>query len=93
MIKKLVAVENPHSGDISGWGTVREKWGDDLGYHVARITANCDHPEQYARLFAAAPDLLEACQYFLTGCRVTHGPNLQESYERIEAAVKKATEG
>jgi hypothetical protein len=60
-----------------------------------QVVAQCDKlPEMKAnaRLIAAAPELLDACEFLIDGVRGTqHGISLQEgSLKKMQFAIKKA---
>ena len=70
----------------------------DLAYALVPHAGQADISEKYARLIAAAPDLLSACQEAFESCRpyiedaVSPHPELQKQYDMLKAAIAKATE-
>jgi hypothetical protein len=87
-----------------GWDDDSERWvvvaDGPRQYHVATIENGqpgdtCETEGHTARLFAAAPDLLAACQAFIelaNDCDMRPEDETHELYGVIRRAISKATE-
>lgn len=95
---ELHAVFNGHFWDVS---VGPSKFSQSVGqcHRNSALGYGLDGAERYARLFAAAPDLLEALPnltsviaWLRNGCEVKHAITELEIYQhRINAAMTRAT--
>lgn len=93
-MKTLYVHVEKNVGGVPGvWKrTIREKSDINIGREVARMNAYIIEADQYAGVFAAAPDLLEACKQAIKildaekeACGI-----YKANYELIQAAIAKA---
>ena len=75
-------------------GFIQEDWRDHDG--APEITVAENVPDEYARLIAAAPDLLDALRHahaLLIAKDAYAGPGGREAFDQHAAAIAKATGG
>ena len=74
-------------------GNDADQWGI-YELDSSRTVGLSYHGEEYARIFAAAPELLEALSW-CAACLENPGPHMdsQAAAEKAREAIRKATEG
>ena len=80
----ILNYDNNLKGSIKGRHTIK----DSDGWNIARIWESAPNAEANARLIAAAPDMLEALQWYVDNDDTSYGE--EDAY--WEAGRDKATE-
>jgi hypothetical protein len=78
-----------YSNDFGVYPENEQRRGQD----VALVRGDDSEAEANARLIAAAPDLLEACQWamgFLTGVKCDNEEQRRGLFDKLSAAIAKA---